>query len=325
MSFTETPQVPPRLTRSELIVPGATPALFEKAARSAADAVFIDLEDAVAPDDKPAARKNAIAALNDVAWGAKTVGVRINGLDTHYMYRDVIEIVEACPRLDLLSIPKIGVPADVYALDMLVTQIEQSLGREKKTGFEILIETALGLANVEAIARSSRRLEAICFGAGDFAASTRARTTGIGGLHPDYGVLSDRDAAGERVYHQADPWHYAQARVLVACRAYGLRPIDGVYGDFKDTEGFLAAARRAAALGFDGKWAIHPTQLAPLNEVFSPAAEEVERARRIVDAMAEAAREGKGAVQLDGRLVDIANIRMAQNVLSKAKAIDAGA
>ena len=321
MSFTQYDPVPPRLTRSELIIPGASVALFEKGARSAADVVIMDLEDAVAPDDKPAARRNVIAALNDVDWGRKTVGVRINGLDTHYMYRDVIDVVEACPRLDVLSIPKVGVPADVYALDMLVTQIEQSLRRTKKVGFEILIETALGLANVEAIAQSSRRLEAICFGAGDFAASTRARTTGIGGLHPDYGVLGDRDAAGGRAYQQTDPWHYAQARVLPACRAYGLRPIDGVYGDFKDTEGFLSAARRVAALGYDGKWAIHPTQIAPLNDVFTPGEEEVQRARRIVDAMSEAALQGKGAVQIDGRLVDIANIRMAQNLLSKAEAI----
>ncbi|MDB5863923.1 MAG: mcl [Betaproteobacteria bacterium] len=325
MSFTQHDPVSPRLTRSELIVPGASTALFEKAARSAADAVFLDLEDAVAPDDKAAARRNVIAALNDVDWGRKTLGVRINGLDTPYMYRDVIDVVEACPRLDLLSIPKIGVPADVYAVDMLVTQIEQALQRRKKTGFEILIETALGLANVEAIARASPRLEAMCFGAGDFAASTRARTTGIGGLHPHYGVLSDKDATGERVFSQTDPWHAAQARVLVACRAYGLRPIDGVYGDFRDTEGFLSAAQRAAALGFDGKWAIHPTQVAPLNAVFSPDPEEVERARRIVEAMAEAARQGKGAVQIDGRLVDLANIRMAQNLLEKAEAIGAAA
>jgi malyl-CoA/(S)-citramalyl-CoA lyase len=321
MSFTQHHPTSSRLTRSELVVPAASTALFEKAARSAADVVFLDLEDAVAPDDKVAARANAIAALNDVDWGTKTIAVRINGLDTHYMYRDVIEVVEACPRLDLLVIPKVGVPADLYALDMLVTQIEQSLGREKRIGFEILIETALGLANVEAIAQSSRRLEAVCFGAGDFAASTRARTTSIGGLHPHYGVLSDSDSAGVRTYHQTDPWHAAQARMLVACRAYGLRPIDGVYGDFKDQEGFLSAAQRAAALGFEGKWAIHPTQIAPLNEVFSPGAEEVERAHRIVDAMAQAAREGKGAVQLDGRLVDIANIRMAQNVLAKVKAL----
>lgn len=321
MSFTQIQPARPRLTRSELVVPGATPALFEKAARSAADVVFLDLEDAVAPDDKASARRNVVQGLNDLDWGAKTVAVRINGLDTHYMYRDVIDVVEACPRLDLLVIPKVGVPADIYALDMLVTQVEVAAGREKRTGFEVLIETALGLANVEAIAQSSPRLEAMSFGSGDLAASLRARTTSIGGLHPDYGVLDDPDPAGARVFRQTDPWHAAQSRMLVACRAYGLRPIDGVYGDFRDTEGFLAAARRAAAMGFDGKWAIHPTQVAPLNEAFTPAAEEVERARRIVEAMAQAAREGKGAVQLDGRLVDIANIRMAKNLLRKADAI----
>ena len=321
MSFTQPPAVAPRLTRSELVVPGVSTALFEKAARSAADVVFLDLEDAVAPDDKVAARKNVIAAVNDVDWGSKTIAVRINGLDTHYMYRDVIDVVEACPRLDMLVIPKVGVPADVYALDMLVTQIEQSTQRAKKIGFEILIETALGLANVEAIAQASPRLEAMCFGAGDYAASTRARTTIIGGLHPEYGVLSDRDAAGPRVFHQTDPWHAAQTRMLVACRAYGLRPIDGVYGDIKDPDGLLSVTRRAAALGFEGKWAIHPTQIAPLNDVFSPGPEEVARARRIVEAMAQAAREGKGAVQLDGRLIDLVNIRMAENVLTTAEAI----
>ena len=323
MSFTQIPLASARLTRSELVVPGATPALFEKAARSNADAVFLDLEDAVAPDDKAAARRNVIAALNDVDWGLKTVGVRVNGLDTHYMYRDVIEVVQACARLDMLVIPKVGVPADVYALDMLVTQIETEGGREKRIGFEVLIETALGLSNVEAIAQSSRRLEAMSFGAGDLAASLRTRTTSIGGLHPDYGVLGDKDAAGKRAFQQTDPWHAGQTRMLVACRACGLRPIDGVYGDFRDMEGFEAATKRAAALGFDGKWAIHPTQVGPINDVFSPDAAEVDRARRIVNAMAEAAREGKGAVQLDGRLVDIANIRMAENLLRKDEAIRA--
>lgn len=325
MSFTQIETAAPRLTRSELAVPGINPALFEKAAASAADVVFLDLEDAVAPDDKPQARRQVMAALNDIDWGGKVMAVRINGLDTHYMYRDVVDLVENCPRLDLLIIPKVGVPADVYALDMLVTQIEQAQGRGqaggRRIGFEVLIETALGMANIEAIAQSSRRLEALAFGSGDFAASTRARTTIIGGLHPEYGVLSDADAQGRREFHQADPWHAAQVRLLVACRAYGLRPIDGPYGDFKDAEGYLAAARRVAALGFEGKWAIHPTQIAAANAVFSPSAEEVARARRIVEAMAQAAREGKGAVQVDGRLVDIANIRMAQNLLQKADAI----
>lgn len=321
MSFTQIEPPAARLTRSELAVPGVNPALFEKAAKSAADVVFLDLEDAVAPDDKPQARRHVVAALNEVDWGRKIMAVRINGLDTHYMYRDVVDLVEQCPRLDMLVIPKVGVSADVYALDMLVTQIEQAQNRTKRIGFEVLIETALGLANVEAIAQSSRRLEALCFGSGDFAASTRARTTIIGGLHPEYGVLSDRDAQGRREFHQADPWHAAQVRLLVACRAYGLRPIDGPYGDFKDADGYLSAARRVAALGFEGKWAIHPTQIEAANTVFSPSAAEISRARRIVEAMAQAARDGKGAVQVDGRLVDIANIRMAQNLLQKADAI----
>jgi len=322
MSFTPVVQAAPRLQRSELAVPGSTPGLFEKAARSAADVIFLDLEDAVAPDDKEQARRNVVAALNELDWGAKSLSVRINGLDTHYMYRDVVDIVENCTRLDLLLIPKVGVAADVYALDMLVTQIEQAKKRDKRLGFELLIETALGLSNVEAIAQSSARLEAMSFGAGDFAASMRMRTTAIGGLDPVYGVLADPDAQGARPFYQGDPWHAAQSRVVAACRAHGLRPIDGPYGDFRDTAGFVAAARRAAGLGFDGKWAIHPSQIDLANEVFSPAAAEVQQARRIVAAMAEAAREGKGAVQLDGRLVDIASIRMAQNVLAKADAIE---
>jgi malyl-CoA/(S)-citramalyl-CoA lyase len=323
MSFTTIVHAPPRLNRSELAVPGSTPSLFEKAAKSAVDVIFLDLEDAVAPDDKAQARKNVVAALNDIEWESKTLSVRINGLDTHYMYRDVVDLVENCPRLDMLLIPKIGVPADVYAVDMLVTQIEQAGKRDKRLGFEVLIETALGWSNVEAIARASPRLEAMCFGAGDFAASMRMRTTVIGGLNPDYGVLTDDNGNGERRFLQGDPWHAAQTRVVAACRASGLRPIDGPYGDFKDAEGFIAAARRAAVLGFEGKWAIHPAQIAFANQVFSPDSEEVERARRIVNAMEEASRKGLGAVQLDGRLIDIASIRMAENLLKKSKAIAA--
>src|SRR6201995_276146 len=253
MSFTTITPATPRLHRSELAVPGSNTALFEKAARSAADVIFLDVEDAVAPDDKEQARRNIIQALNDVDWGDKTVMVRINGLDTHYMYRDVVDIVEACPRLDMVLIPKVGVPQDVYALDMLVTQIETAKGRQKRIGFEVLIETALGMANVEAIAQSSRRLEAMSFGVADYAASTRARTTVIGGVHPDSGVLTDKDAAGNRQYLWTDPWHAAQTRMLVACRAYGLRPIDGPFGDFGDPDGFRAAANRVAVLGYEGK------------------------------------------------------------------------
>jgi malyl-CoA/(S)-citramalyl-CoA lyase len=321
MSFTSIEPAVSRLHRSELAVPGSSTALFEKAAKSAADIVFLDVEDAVAPDDKAQARKNIVQGLNEIDWGAKTMMVRINGLDTHYMYRDVVDIVEACPRLDMVLIPKVGVAADVYAVDMLVTQIEAAMRRSKRIGFEVLIETALGMANVEAIAQSSKRLEAMSFGVADYAASTRARTTVIGGVNRDSGVLTDRDAEGKREYFWTDPWHAAQTRMLVACRAYGLRPIDGPFGDFGDPEGFRAAANRAAVLGYEGKWAIHPSQIALCNEVFTPAAAEVAKARRIMEAMAQAAKEGRGAVSLDGRLIDYASIRMAEALLKKADAI----
>jgi malyl-CoA/(S)-citramalyl-CoA lyase len=321
MSFTIIEQATPRLHRSELAVPGSNPGLFEKAAKGAADIVFLDVEDAVAPDDKEQARKNIIAGLNEIDWGSKTMMVRINGLDTHYMYRDVVDIVEACPRLDMILIPKVGVPADVYAVDMLVTQIETAKKRQKRIGFEVLIETALGMANVEAIAQSSKRLEAMSFGVADYAASTRARTTVIGGVNADYGVLTDKDASGNRAYYWADQWHAAQTRMMVACRAYGLRPIDGPFGDFGDPDGYIAAAKRAAVLGYEGKWAIHPSQIELANQVFTPSDAEVTKARRIVDAMAEAAKAGKGAVSLDGRLIDIASIRMAEALLKKAEAM----
>jgi malyl-CoA/(S)-citramalyl-CoA lyase len=321
MSFTIIEQATPRLHRSELAVPGSNPAMFEKAAKSAADIVFLDVEDAVAPDDKPQARKNIIEGLHDIDWGQKTMMVRINGLDTHYMYRDVVDIVEACPRLDMILIPKVGTAADVYAIDMMVTQIETAMGRAKRIGFEVLIETALGMANVEAIAQASKRLEAMSFGVADYAASTRARTTVIGGVNRDSGVLTDRDADGNREYFWTDPWHAAQTRMMVACRAYGLRPIDGPFGDFNDPDGFVAAANRAAVLGYEGKWAIHPSQIALANQVYTPSDAEVSRARRIMQAMDEAAKAGKGAVSLDGRMIDIASIRMAEALLVKAEQI----
>ncbi len=321
MSFTTIEQATARLHRSELAVPGSSPQMFEKAAKSAADIIFLDVEDAVAPDDKAQARKNIIEGLNDIDWGHKTMMIRINGLDTHYMYRDVVDIVEACPRLDMILIPKVGTAADVYAVDMMVTQIETAMKRTKKIGFEVLIETALGMANVEVIAQSSKRLEAMSFGVADYAASTRARTTVIGGVNKDSGVLTDRDADGNRQYFWTDPWHAAQTRMMVACRAYGLRPIDGPFGDFGDPDGFLAAANRAAVLGYEGKWAIHPSQIELANQVFTPSDAEVTKARRIMEAMAEAARSGKGAVSLDGRLIDIASIRMAEALLAKADQI----
>ena len=322
MSFHIIEQAPARLNRSELAVPGSQPQLFEKAAKSDADVIFLDLEDAVAPDEKEQARKNIIQALNDIDWGKKSMSVRINGLDTHYMYRDVVDVVEqAGENLDLIMIPKVGTASDVYALDMLVTQIEDAKGYKKRIGFEHIIETALGMQNVTEIAAASKRNESLHFGVADYAASTRARTTMIGGVNRDYSVLTDPDADGHRDVHWGDMWHYAISRMVVAARANGLRPVDGPYGDFSDPDGFRAAARRAAVLGCEGKWAIHPSQIALANEVMSPSEEEVTRARRIIEAMAQAEKEGKGAVSLDGRLIDYASIRQAEVLVGKAEQV----
>ena len=324
MSFTIVEQCTSRVNRSELAVPGSSPQMFEKAAASAVDVIFLDLEDAVAPDKKAEARKNIIQAVNDIDWGSKTLSVRINGLDTHYMYRDVVDVLEQTgDRLDLIMIPKVGTAADVYAVDMLVSQVEAAKGRKKRIGFELIIETALGMANIDEIAKASRRNESLHFGVADYAASTRARTTGIGGPNPDYAVLTNADERGHRDVHWGDMWHYAIARMVVAARANGLRPIDGPFGDFGDDDGYRAQARRSAVLGCEGKWAIHPKQVLLANEVFTPPAKEIERARRILQAMEEAKREGRGAVSLDGRLIDIASIRQAEALVTTADRIAA--
>jgi len=290
-------------------VPGSNPAMFPKALESEADVVFLDLEDAVAPADKEQARRNVIQALLELDWRGrgKTISVRINGIDTHYMYRDVVDVVEqAGHRLDTVLIPKVGVPADVYLVDALLTQIEAAKRIPYRLGIEVLIETALGMANVEAIAATRGRLEVMHFGVADYAASNRARTVSIGGLNPDY---------------PGDQWHFGLSRMTVACRAYGLRPIDGPFGDFKDADGYRAAARRGAALGIEGKWAIHPSQIALANDVFTPPEAEVSRARRILDALEAAARDGKGAAQLDGKMIDAASARMAEGIVRMAEAI----
>ncbi|MEM9349401.1 MAG: CoA ester lyase [Pseudomonadota bacterium] len=323
MSFYAVDQAPARLNRSELAVPGSQPQMFEKAAASDVDVIFLDLEDAVAPDEKVQARKNIIEGLNEIDWGTKTMSIRINGLDTHYMYRDVVDVVEqAGARLDLIMVPKVGTASDVYAVDMMLTQIEDAMGLGKRIGLEHIIETALGMQNVSEIAAASKRNESLHFGVADYAASTRARTTIIGGVNPDYSVLTDpSEADGSRETHWGDMWHYALARMVVAARANGLRPIDGPFGDFQDADGYRAAAKRAAVLGCEGKWAIHPSQIALANEVMSPSEAEITKAKRILEAMAEAEAAGKGAVSLDGRLIDYASIRQAEVLVEKAKQI----
>jgi citrate lyase beta subunit len=202
----------------------------------------------------------------------------------------------------------VGTASDVYVVDVLLAQIEEARGLRHRVGIEVLIETALGMTNINSIAQSSRRLESLHFGVADFAASLRARTTNIGGTSPDY---------------PGDQWHAALTNLVVACRAHGLRPIDGPYGDFSDREGYLASARRGAALGVEGKWVIHPSQIPLANEIFTPTREEVDRARRILQAVDEAAAAGRGAAQLDGKMIDAASARMAQNIVTTAESIHA--
>lgn len=312
-----------RLHRSELAVPGSNPRMLEKAPDAGADLVFLDLEDAVAPDDKIEARSNIINALQNYDWSNTAVSIRINGLDTYYCYRDLVEIIEAAgEHLDTILIPKVGTTGDIYFVSTMLSQIEEALGL-RPINIHVLIETALGMANVEAIAQACpERMEAMVFGVADYAASTQARTTHIGGANRDYAMLTDSGPEGGRSWHWGDQWHFAISRMVVACRAYGLRPIDGPFGDFSDPDAFLAAARRAAALGCEGKWAIHPSQIALCHEVFTPTDEEAAHARAILDAMEEAASEGKGAVSLNGRLIDAASIRMAENMIAKVRQIE---
>ena len=230
-----------RLQRSELAVPGSSPKMFEKALNSNADYIFLDLEDAVSPNDKIAARGNIIKALKEINWKdkGKTISVRINSLDTHYMYRDLVEIVEQAGNdIDTILLPKAGTASDVYMVDCLLTQIEENKKIKHKIGIECLIETALGMSNIKEIAKSSERLEALHFGVADYAASLRARTVVIGGLNPDY---------------PGDQWHHGLAKLVATCRAYGLRPIDGPFGDFNDPAGYIDAAKRGAAIGIEGK------------------------------------------------------------------------
>jgi malyl-CoA/(S)-citramalyl-CoA lyase len=316
-----------RLHRSELAVPATNLRAVEKAPGLGADVVFLDLEDAVAPDDKEHARANAIEALQTHDWTRAAVSVRINGLDTHWCYRDLVEVVESCGELlDTVLVPKVGAPSDVEFVGTLLDQIEQRQGFVAgRIGIHVLIETAKGMANVESIARARPdRLEAMVFGVADYAASVRARTTTIGGANPDYAVLTDPlDEEGRRDTHWGDQWHFGISRMVAACRAEGLRPIDGPFGDVNDPAGYRAAARRAAALGCEGKWAIHPSQIALANEVFTPSDAEVERAGRILQGMEEAAKEGKGAVPLDGRLIDAASIRMAENLMRSVEQLRA--
>jgi malyl-CoA/(S)-citramalyl-CoA lyase len=304
----------PRLHRSELAVPGSNVRMLEKAPGLGADVAMLDLEDAVAPDDKEQARRNVIEALREQDFSRCSISIRINGLDTHYCYRDIVDVVEqAGEHVDTILIPKVSCAGDVHLVATLLSQIEAATGLNRMIGISVLIETAIGMVNVDEIAAACpERMEAMVFGVADYAASIQSHTTSIGGIDPNYSVGPDL----------GDQWHYPLSRIAVTARAHGLRPIDGPYGDFTDPEGYIASARRAAVLGYEGKWAIHPSQIPLANEVFTPHEHLIARTHRIIAAMREAARDGKGAVSLDGRLIDAASIRMAENLLAKLELIE---
>jgi malyl-CoA/(S)-citramalyl-CoA lyase len=291
-----------------LAVPATSDHLFEKAAKSNADFVFLDLEDAVAPDRKKYARKSAMSALNDIDWGTKTMSVRINALDTEWALRDILEMVDLCPRLDLVMVPRANSAFEVQFVDTLLTSLERELRREKRIGIEAIVETALGLANVEQIAASTGRLESIIFGMGDYSI--------------DMGIYNAVIGESQTVQHD---WDYPRARIANACRAYGLRAIDGPFTRYADLVGLRASAERAIALGFEGKWAIHPSQLAICNELFAPSASHVEWAERILEAMRDAVASGTGAVGRNGMVVDMAHVRLAGIILERASIFRSGA
>ena len=301
-----------RLSRSMLYVPASRPEMIEKAARSDADAVCIDLEDAVAPDHKEASRANVVRALTDLDFGTRTRLVRINGLGTKYAYRDIIEVIESAGQfVDLLMLPKTNGPDDVRFVDTLLTQIEARGSLAKRIGIEAQIETAAGFLWVREIAASSPRLESLIFGSGDYAASMGMPLANIGQDDED-----DATYPGHR-------WHAVMHAVVAAARAHGLRALDGPSADFKDVAGLEKACRTARALGFDGKQCIHPAQIKAVNTGFSPLPSEVAWAQSVVTAFERAADHGRGALAVDGKMIDAANIRMAMTTLRRAAAIEA--
>jgi citrate lyase beta subunit len=290
-----------------LYVPASRPQMIEKAAASDADAVCIDLEDAVAVDEKLASRAHVVRALRELDFGRKMRAFRINGLDTPFAYRDLIEVVEgAGDRLDVVMLPKASGPDDVIFVDMLLTQIEASRGFDgRRIGIEAQIESAKGFLWAREIAHASPRLEALIFGPGDYSATMQMPVANIGELDEN-----DQVYPGHR-------WHAVMHTVVAAARANGLRAIDGPYAGYKDTAGLEQACRIARVMGFDGKQCIHPTQIPVVNRMFGPTAGEVARAKAVVEAYEAAAQSGRGAVGHDGKMIDMANIRMARAVLRK--------
>jgi malyl-CoA/(S)-citramalyl-CoA lyase len=312
---------PMRLLRSMLFVPATSERFFSKALSSDADGIIFDLEDAVAEGQKESARKTLVSALNRLDFGAKTVAVRINGIATPQMYKDVIGLAEQCPRLDLIVQPMVEHAWHVHCVAALLDQVQRSTGSERAIGIEAIIETPMGMENLGEIARVSHRLEALSFGAGDYAAAMHMKNHIVGAPDSSYRIRPGIEFGESGSDQFGDKWHYAMARVANACHAYGLRARDSAYADFKNPEGFRAAAMRARALGFEGKSAIHPSQVAICNEVFSPSPEEVAWAEHVVQELEKAAQLGDGAVGLKGEMVDEAHVKLARSILEEHKRV----
>lgn len=295
---------PRRARRSQLSTPGSSEKMMQKAAASSADHVFLDLEDAVAPTQKVPSRKKIVEALNTLDWGKKVRCVRINDLTTQWAYEDIIEVVEgARENLDTIMMTKVQTAADILFADKLLSMMEKKLGLKKRIGLEALIEEVEGMQNVDEIARCTDRLECLIFGMGDFSASM--------------GV--DVKSVGKADGYPGDIWHYARFKLVMACRAAGIDPVDGPYADFKNPDGYREEAKRAMILGCVGKWAIHPSQIDIALDVYSPKQEDVAKARALEKAYAEAEAQGLGAINVDGVMVDVASIRILRNtVLKKA-------
>jgi citrate lyase beta subunit len=296
-----------RLERSVLVTPASNPRMIEKAAAATADAICIDLEDAVAPSEKEASRANVIDALQRLDFGQSLRMFRMNALDTPFAYRDLIEVVEAAgDRLDLFVVPKVERAEDVYVIETLLRQIEMAKGFANRVGIEVQIETALGCVHANAIAACSSRVEAMIYGSGDYAASLQMPLDSIG-------ALDENDAL-----YPGHRWHAIMQTVVVAARAYGKRCIDGPYAPFRDSEGFVKVCDIARVMGFDGKWAIHPGQVETLNRAFSLPESQITWARRVLDTYEEAMHAGKGAITVDGKMVDAASLRVARAIVQKS-------
>ncbi len=297
-----------RLIRSMLFVPASRPAMIEKAVASAADAVCMDLEDSVVPEEKPAARHHIIRALTDLDFGRRARIVRINALDTAYAYRDLVQLVEAAgDRIDLIMVPKVGSVRDLAFVDILLTQIQAHVSQTFPVAIEAQIETAEGFLNLREIAGGSGRLDALVFGPGDFAASMRMPASNIG-EQDEY----DEAYPGHR-------WHAVMQTLVAAARVKGLRCVDGPYAGYKDEQGLERACRIARSMGFDGKQCIHPAQIPIVNRVFAPTEAEIARATAVVKAYEDAVASGHGAATHDGRMIDAANLRMARTILERAR------